>query len=276
MHMRRNALVAGLMLVGFGSAVFAQTPEVIPPAFEKSAESAGKTGGNEGDSGQDVFDEHAPNQTQVQVEFVEMSHEALTKLFFMAKPGSANAGKLRQQVQDMVVKNEAKVLETQIICAKSGLKATAESIHEFIYPTEYEPPQIPVTLTSDNKEGSPLGTSGPKHPFLPTAFETRNLGSTIEIEPTIGEGDNNIDLRFIPELVYHTGNTIWLEHKDEKGNVSKIQMPNLCTLRLNTQLTCKDGQYTLAGTVSPKDAKGEIDMTRKVMIFVKCDILTVR
>jgi len=43
-----------------------------------------------------------------------------------------------------------------------------------------------------------------------------------------------------------------------------------------TDLTCKDGQYALAGTVSPKDAKGEIDMTRKVMIFVKCDILIVR
>jgi hypothetical protein len=28
---------------------------------------------------------------------------------------------------------------------------------------------------------------------------------------------------------------------------------------------------TLAGVVSPKDDKGETDMTRKVMIFVKCD-----
>ena len=43
------------------------------------------------------------------------------------------------------------------------------------------------------------------------------------------------------------------------------------TLRLNTAFTCISGQYTLVGVVSPKDAKGETDMTRKVMVFVKCE-----
>ena len=57
---------------------------------------------------------------------------------FLAKPASADATELRKQVQDMVSKNEAKVLETQITVARSGRKATSESIHEFIYPTEYE------------------------------------------------------------------------------------------------------------------------------------------
>lgn len=270
MHMRKNALMAGLMLAGFGVAVFAQTPEVIPPAFEKPAENAGKTGGNEDDTGMDVFDRGAPKQVQVQMEFVEMSHEALTKLLFMAKPGRANAGKLRQQVQDMVAKNEAKVLETQILCAKSGLKATTEAIHEFIYPTEYQPPVLPSVDPKKPDDSIPIPAGHP------TAFETRNVGSTFEIEPTIGESDDYVDLNFIPELTWHTGNTVWHEGKDKDGNLFKIEMPNFCTLRLNTQLTCKDGQYVLAGTVSPKDAKGEIDMTRKVMIFVKCDILIVR
>jgi hypothetical protein len=32
----------------------------------------------------------------------------------------------------------------------------------------------------------------------------------------------------------------------------------------------------LASVQSPKDAKGEVDMTRKVMIFVKCDVLSVK
>jgi hypothetical protein len=270
MRMRRNIVMIGLMLAGFGNSLLAQIPEVIPPAFEKTAESAGKTGGNENDSGMDVFDRGAPKQAQVQVEFVEMSHEALTKLLFMAKPGSANAGKLRQQVQDMVVKNEAKVLETQIICAKSGLKATTEAIHETIYPTEYRPPILPSVDPKKPDAAIPVSSGDPM------AFETRNVGSTVEIEPTIGEGDDNVDLRFIPELIWRTENTVWHEGKDKAGNPIITEMPNFCVLRLNTQLTCKDGQYTLAGTVSPKDAKGEIDMTRKVMVFVKCDILIVR
>jgi hypothetical protein len=28
--------------------------------------------------------------------------------------------------------------------------------------------------------------------------------------------------------------------------------------------------------LSPKDAKGEVDYTRKVLVFVKCDILIVK
>jgi hypothetical protein len=32
----------------------------------------------------------------------------------------------------------------------------------------------------------------------------------------------------------------------------------------------------LVSVQSPKDTKGEADMTRKVMIFVKCDVLSVK
>jgi len=32
----------------------------------------------------------------------------------------------------------------------------------------------------------------------------------------------------------------------------------------------------MAGVLSPKDAEGATDPTRKVMVFVKCDVLTVK
>ena len=111
---------------------------------------------------------------------------------------------------------------------------------------------------------------------IPTAFETRNLGSTLEIEPTIGVDNKTIDLRFIPEMVWHTGNTVWLDGKDAFGNACKIQMPDMYTLRLSTSLTCITGKYALAGVVSPKDEKGDTDNSRKVMIFVKCDVMAVK
>ena len=269
--------MVGLMLAGFGIALLAQTPDAIPPAFENNPENAGNTEEHEDTSGPDAFDLGAPKYVQAQVEFVEMSHEALTKLLFMAKPGSANAGKLRQQVQDMVAKNEAKVLETQIVCARSGQKSTGESIHETIYPTEFTPMTAEERKTqAENSNEHAAGLTYCFSPATPTSFETRNVGSTLEIEPTIDETDTIIDIRIIPELVWYTGNTTWHEGKDPLGNPFKLTMPNFCTLRFNTQLICKDGQYMLAGTLSPKDSKGEIDLTRKVMIFLKCDILTVR
>ena len=47
-------------------------------------------------------------------------------------------------------------------------------------------------------------------------------------------------------------------------------------IRLNTALTCISGQYVFAAAISPKDDKGNTDRTRKVMVFVKCDVLAVK
>ncbi len=274
--MKRTRNVIGLALAGLGLFVSARSQEPVPPAFEKTAATPEET---DGSAPYDPFDPdiHAPKQVQVQVEFVELPHEVLTTLLFLAKPKSADATHLRQQVQDMVAKKEAKVLETQIVVARSGQKATTEAIHEFMYPTEYQPPTLPKEDGSSKSAiPRPADIAPSGGVATPTAFETRNLGGTLEIEPTIDETDKLIDLRFVPELTWHCGNTVWQEGKDSAGNSFKYQMPNFYRLRLNTALTCLNGQYNFAAAVSPKDAKGEVDMTRKVMIFVKCDILVVK
>ena len=270
MKTRNRLFLVWIMMFALELPAPAETPDDVPPASEKSPESSNHSGDV------DPFDPdtRAPKLVRVQAEFIELSHEALTKLLFLSKPASADSTELRKQVQEMVSKNEAKVIETQMITAKSGQKATTESIHEFIYPTEYSPPGLPGSFDESYK--------APPNPLkinlapVPTAFDTRNLGSTLEIEPTIDDGNNTIQLRLVPEIVYHTGNTTWYEGKDITGNPFKVMMPNMYVARLNTSLTLINGQYTLAAVVSPKDDKGDTDMTRKVMVFVKCDVLIVK
>lgn len=216
-------------------------------------------------------DSDSAKLVQVQVEFIELSHEALTNLLFLSEPTNANALELRKKVQDLVVKKEATVLETQLVTGRDGDKSRTDSIGERIYPTEYEPPELPGSfgpgpLPARGQDSSPSVAT-------PTAFDTRNCGSTLEIEPRIHGDGKGVILRFVPELVWHTGNTIWMEIKDGLGNGSKIQMPDFYSLRLSTQTICPDHQYVLAAALSPKNGKGETDMSRKVMVFVKCDIL---
>ncbi|MCX6865976.1 MAG: hypothetical protein NTV46_07105 [Verrucomicrobia bacterium] len=265
--MKRSWIATGLTLAGCGFFLLAQNPDPVPPASGKSP------GTSDSPAATDPCASPAPSPklAQVQVEYIELSHESLTKLLFLARPASADATKLREQLQQMVTNNDAEVLETQILVVRSGMKATTESIHEFIYPTEYEPPALPGSFPSEPANNEKLPSS-----CMPTAFETRNLGSTLEIELTIGYDGRLIDLRLVPELVWHTGDTVWGEGKDARGMPFKIAMPDFYTLRLNTSLICINGQYMLASVQSPKDAKGEVDMTRKVMIFVKCDVLSVK
>jgi hypothetical protein len=214
---------------------------------------------------------------QVQVEFVGMSHEALTKFHFLAKPKTADATALRQQVQDMVSKNEAKVLETQMLTTRSGQRTTSEAIQEFIYPTAF----TPMTQQERDEQASvsempQIGSPVCFNPTTPSAFETRNIGSQLEVEPTVSEDDKIVDVQCTPELMWHTGENIWHQGKDSMGNPFKQSMPNLYTIHLQLSLTCISGQYTLAGVVSPKDDKGNTDLTRKVLVFVKCDVLEVK
>jgi hypothetical protein len=217
-----------------------------------------------------------PKQIRVQVEFIDVSHEQLTSLMYGPK-ASANDGELRQQVAQLVKDGKANIVETLLCIAKSGHKATTEAVEELIYPTEYEPAQMPDKLEFKTKEEAAAAKTEPRDFATgptPSAWETRNVGSTLEIEPTLDEGAKTIDLRFVPEIVYHVGNTVWAEWKDKYGN-APIQMPTFYTVRVNTSVTLGVGQYLMVAALSPKTKDGATDFSRKLMLFVKADVLTV-
>jgi len=215
-----------------------------------------------------------PKQIRVQVEFIDVSHEQLTELMFGTE-APANDVELRKQAGQLVKDGKATILETMLCIARSGQKATTESVEEYIYPTEYEPAELPAARSDEKDESGTTNATrrvsavGP----TPTAFETRNVGSTLEIEPTLGEDNKFIDLRFLPEIIYHVGNEVWAEWKGEYGN-TPVQMPTFYTLRLQTSVTLVDGQPMLVAALSPKNKDGSPDFTRKLMVFVRADVVT--
>lgn len=245
--------------------------EEVPPAFEN-----GGDGESQAELGYDPFDPayNAPKLIRVQVEHVEMAHKDLTRLLMEDKSMSADATALRMKVQEMADKGAAKMLDTQMAIGRSGHKFTTESREEFIYPTEFTPAQMDEKTKKKMEEL--LASPFPVNPAIPTAFETRNLGSILEAEPTLGvEDDDAIDLRLVSELLCHTGDNVWHEGKDVSGNLFKISMPDFYVMEIETSIACIAGQYTLVGVLSPKNAAGKIDPERKVMVFVKCDLLPV-
>jgi general secretion pathway protein D len=114
----------------------------------------------------------------------------------------------------------------------------------------------------------------PLRPFPFTSFETRNTGVTLEIEPLIAPGGEMIELRLAPEIVSLLRMDVWVEHKDEWGEAS-LRMPTFETLRLSTATTLENGKFGLLGVLTPTDPKGGLMTERKLMLFVKADILTV-
>lgn len=90
------------------------------------------------------------------------------------------------------------------VTTKSGTRATMEVTREFIYPTEFDPPQLPQgnggNVTLGGGGGNQIAT-----PTTPTAFETRRTGVNLEAEPTVGADGNTIELTLSPEVVEFDG-----------------------------------------------------------------------
>ncbi len=195
----------------------------------------------------------------------------------MALTGLFSDGQVQMIMRGLAQKKGTDLMSAPSVTARSGQKATIEIIREFIYPTEYEPPQIPTSTGGGNNGGfGGIGggnSSGntPVTPATPTAFETRNTGVTLEIEPTIGENDFMIDLRFIPEIVefegfINYGSPILAPSTDALGNPvtqvvteNRIEMPVFSTRRVNTQLTIYDGYTVAVGGLMREDVQNVED-----------------
>jgi hypothetical protein len=215
--------------------------------------------------------EHAP-QIRLTVEFIEISLEQFTELMF-GPPTPPSDAALRKQLADLAKQGKARIVETMMGTARSGTKARVESNEEFTYPTEYEPPDLPHEIHVA-EDGEKTATAGRDYatPPTPTAFETRNLGPSMEWTATADDKGHYVDLNAFPQITWHTGETVWAEWNGKQGK-SPIQMPEMFSLRLNLNLTLVSGQPLLAAAVSPKDDEGRPDPSRKWMVFVRCDVL---
>ncbi|MCW1922944.1 tetratricopeptide repeat protein [Luteolibacter arcticus] len=199
-----------------------------------------------------------------------------------ALTGLFSDGQVQMIMRGLAQKKGTDLMTAPSITARSGEKALIEIIREFIYPTEYEPPELPNSIGSSFSDGGGLGGLGggassfPVTPATPTSFETRNTGITLEIEPTIGGNDFVIDLRFAPEIVefegfVNYGSPIQSPATDFLGNPTtvtitenRIEMPVFSTRRVTTALTIYDGYTVAVGGLMREDVQTVED---KVPIF---------
>ena len=193
----------------------------------------------------------------------------------MALTGLFSDGQVQLIMRGLAQKKGTDLMTAPSVTARSGQKATIEIIREFIYPTEYEPPELPNSVGATGGTllgtGASQGASFPVTPATPTAFDTRNTGVTLEIEPTIGENDFVIDLRFVPEIVefegfINYGSPIQSPSTDALGNPvvsviteNRIEMPVFSARRVNTALTIYDGYTVAVGGLMREDVQNVED-----------------
>lgn len=204
---------------------------------------------------------------RVSFQFIEVPHSTLTDMLAdREKSGPA----IHEKAVALSKEAKAKLLETCMVVCLCGQKASLESIREEIYPTEYQPLTLPCDLSSNAKT---LTGDPPNNPFsrTPTAFETRNTGVTLEVEPTLAS-DGTIDLRLNPEIVTRLRLETSMEHVDQWGDAS-YRMPIYETWRVKSSVNIVPGKFELVTALTPKSNAPVPAVSRKILVFVRADIL---
>ncbi len=152
------------------------------------------------------------------------------------------------------------------VVVKSGQRASSFSGRKFWYPTEFDPPQIPqtvaapITISLDPITGLPTITQdplgqAPVTPATPNSFQEKDIGSSIEVEATIGEDGYTVDLNlsllfseFDGFINYGTpitadgGNTVLTDNR--------IIQPVFSRASATAQVLIYDGQTVAVGGLS--------------------------
>lgn len=168
------------------------------------------------------------------------------------------------------------LLSAPKVTARSGERAVVNIIREFRYPTEFDPPQIPQSVGTGTSFGSAITTGFTTSPIItpttPAAFETRNLGVTLEVTPVVGPDGYTIDLDLSPEVidfdgfvnygtpirsVASTGGIGGLGAQPVSVIVSDnvINQPVFSTRKVTTNITIWDGMTVALGGLIREDVQ---------------------
>jgi hypothetical protein len=212
--------------------------------------------------------DYRPHQVIVLSEWIEM--EAATAGSLLAKyPAFTDSPAMRDDVETMLTDGRASLLQTTALMVRGGQRSKIESIVEYPYPTEFDPPtggsapvrEPPGLDPSAVPSGSPGLTT-----VTPSSFAFRNTGTTVDVEATTGEDRKTISMQLSPEIVFNAGTLRFGKENSEVGQ------PHFQTLKHSVQLDFTANVPGMTGSFDMPGRNGQRIAgvrTRKVLLFVR-------
>ena len=182
---------------------------------------------------------------------------------------------------DLVKKGEAKLVDT--LWGRSPLNEMGkiEAIVEKIYPTEYEPPELPQFVVGGvagkNEGGSAQATVEVKGDLYtgatPTAFDTRNIGTTLEFEAAVSEenpGKIGLSIFLQASKFLQNDHFVVEGQEDDARGTANITMPRFSIISQEFVATVTAGNHSLLGIF--KDG-GDMTETKRVVILMHVEMI---
>ena len=216
----------------------------------------------------DVRHYHPASDIKIINEFIEVDRNLYQDWLFKNRI-TIDGTDFRKIVQKWIKAGEGTVLDTTVVSSRQGNRAKAESIRELIYPTEFEPAKLPEKVNLDGPD-----STGPETANNGAAFEVRNLGVTLEVDPVVQADGKTIDLNLAPQMVKLAGYTRW--PPPENGNLKPThKLPQFYTIKTTTHVRVENGRYAFIATHRPLKPSDPNLKNTIVLHFVRADIETI-
>ncbi len=184
--------------------------------------------------------------------------------------GGIDQGTVQTLMRGLDQKKSTDVMAKPSTVTRSGQSSSVKIIREFIYPTEYEPPQLP------NDTGGTDGFSGggqtPVTPATPTAFTKRDVGITLEVLPVADADKQFVNVTLNPSFVdfdgfVNYGSPINSTQSGPLGpetvtlTPNEILMPIFSNKTFSTNVDVADGATVVVGGLMQESVQNVEDQT---------------
>lgn len=179
--------------------------------------------------------------------------------------GRFNDSFIQGMMRGLDQKKGVDIMAQPAVVTRSGQASSIAIIREFIYATEYEPPELP------NSVGSGAGVT-PITPAHPTAFDKQDVGITLEVTPVADADKRYISVTLNPTFSDFDGfvnygspiNTLsngLLGNETVELTKNAILMPVFSKQRLSTTVDVADGSTVVLGGLMQESVQNVEDKT---------------
>ncbi|MBB5352421.1 general secretion pathway protein D [Haloferula luteola] len=212
---------------------------------------------------------------------------------FLTVNGYIDDGLVTMLMRGMSQKKAKDVLVQPSVITRSGQAASVRVVRELIFPSEYEPPELPNSVGGSDfvdfgTGGGGLGTSSgsagsfPVTPSTPSSFDMREVGMVLDVLPTVSANKDYVDITLKPSLVEFDGfvnygspitsgssstltmGTGFVPSFSSEPQVltrNEILMPVFSPMRTESSLTVADGATIVVGAMLDEHRQSVDDHT---------------
>jgi hypothetical protein len=220
--------------------------------------------------------EHLPPNVFVELQIVDLPRKvALPLVRSLADPRKMEEGYAR--VQDLLDKGTAKLIGWPTMTVRNEQRAVVEATDEYRYATAFSPGGTSVSVTEQPNEPTPGEAQpqtqtqaqviklvpvveGAEFNAVPTEFETRNLGVTLEAEPEIAADGMALELNLVVKHTWRKGVIKSVLENEKTHDRVAAEQPEFCSNQITASLALQSGERTLLGVYPAPEPADHLEL----------------